>query len=119
MALVRRRMLKGAMAVFAVMALRARSRRAHAGSARQPRHHLVEIGDLKFAPAALRVAAGDTITWLNTDVVPHTASAEDGSWDTGEIGNGERVQLTVTEGFAERYFCRYHPAMKARLTVKP
>ncbi len=43
----------------------------------RPRVHTVTNSDFKFSPATLRVVAGDTIIWVNLDIVPHTATAAD------------------------------------------
>jgi len=40
--------------------------------------HVVEIRNLEFTPKELVVATGDTITWINYDLVPHTVTADDG-----------------------------------------
>lgn len=83
--------------------------------ARTPKRHLVEIRDFVFAPAKLRVAPGDIIHWLNLDIVPHTATADDGSWDSGEIAPGGDWRLTVGETTPGPYLCRYHPIMTGRI----
>ena len=81
----------------------------------QPMQHFVNISAFTFEPALLDVKPGDTITWINLDIVPHTATAVDQSWDTGELNTGERVTLTVSADYFAAYFCRYHPGMKARV----
>ena len=43
--------------------------------------HVFEIVKFKFVPAQLQVAAGDTIVWVNKDIVPHTITSTDKSWD--------------------------------------
>ncbi|MGI8477693.1 MAG: plastocyanin/azurin family copper-binding protein, partial [Thermomicrobiales bacterium] len=48
----------------------------------------VAIADFSFTPNALEVAAGTTVTWTNTDTVPHTATADDGSFDSGPLAKG-------------------------------
>jgi len=75
----------------------------------------VVIKDFKFAPESIHVRTGDTITFINEDIVPHTATAIDESWDTGNLATGESATITVTEEFELQYFCVYHPMMKAVL----
>ena len=89
-----------------------------AASSGAPVNHIVEIVDFKFSPATLSVRAGDRVTWINMDIVPHTATAGDGSWDTGELGRNERGEIVVTDGLAGSYFCRFHPNMTAK-TISP
>jgi plastocyanin len=81
--------------------------------------HQVVIKGFVYDPELLTVQVGDTVTWTNRDIVPHTVTAEDGSWDSGEIAPGATWSMTVTDQtFAETagaYFCGYHPVMQSRL----
>jgi plastocyanin len=49
---------------------------------------------------------------------PHTASAKDGSWDTGIFNGGESKSITFDKPGDYEYYCKVHPAMIARLTVR-
>ncbi len=79
--------------------------------------HIVEIRDFVFAPERIEVRPGDRITWINRDIAPHTATADDGSWDSGELRRDEEWQMTVEAGMKTDYYCRFHPMMKARLAI--
>jgi plastocyanin len=81
--------------------------------------HEVEISGFAFVPAALAVRPGDKIRWTNVDLSPHTATAKDGSWDTGELAEGESATLDVTETMLLDYHCLFHTEMFARLVVCP
>ena len=80
--------------------------------------HIIEIQAFKYVPDRLTVETGDTITWINRDLAPHTATATDRSWDTKRLKKGERMSIVVTKTMKLEYFCRFHPHMKARLTRK-
>ena len=82
------------------------------------KNHQIEIKSLKFSPSKVEVGVGDTITWTNKDIAPHTATAQDKSWDTGKLNRGESKTITVTEEFSANYYCRFHPNMKAKLILK-
>lgn len=82
-----------------------------------PRHHRLDIRDAAFQPGTLAVAVGDTVTWVNRDIVPHTVTALDGSWDSGNLPPGEQFTLIVPSVEATRYLCRYHPTMAGVLEV--
>lgn len=88
---------------------------APAGSA--PVTHDVEINGFAFLPATLAVHPGDKIRWTNADLASHTATALDGSWDTGEIKQGESVEIEVTDAMAVTYRCNFHSTMLAKLTL--
>ncbi len=79
--------------------------------------HRVIISGFQFTPENLQVNAGDTIIWINQDIVPHTATAVDKSWDTGIIVSMGQRKLIVTESQSLSYYCFYHPGMKATLVV--
>jgi plastocyanin len=79
------------------------------------RRHVIEIRGFEFQPAAVHVAAGDTVVWWNRDVVPHTATASDSVWNTGNIAAGGTVSLVVRAIVEQSYFCVYHPSMKGKL----
>ena len=80
-------------------------------------HHVVKIEDFKFDPEELTVPIGAHVTFTNADVAPHTATADDGSFDTERLNRGEEMEITLTEPGEFTYFCRFHPGMKGRITV--
>jgi plastocyanin len=80
--------------------------------------HTVIIKNFKFIPEVLEVKPGDKIKWVNQDIVPHTATAHDKSWDTGEIASGESKVLVVNKAQSLSYYCAYHPIMQARLEIE-
>ncbi len=83
-----------------------------------PVDHVVTIRAFRFDPEVLEIRPGDTVTWTNGDLVPHTATAADGNWDTGRIDRGASVSLVFPQIVtASDYFCRFHPAMKARISA--
>jgi plastocyanin len=83
----------------------------------------VQIADFVYAPAAITVPAGTTITFTNSDSAPHTATSgtsptPDGVFDTGTLKKGESQTVKVTKPGTFAYYCAIHPFMKATLTVK-
>lgn len=89
---------------------------AAAGPAAWAATHTVVVEDMRFQPGALTVRRGDRITWVNRDVVPHTATAAKG-FDSGTIAPGASWSFTVKKTGQLDYVCVLHPMMKARLTV--
>ena len=83
------------------------------------RRHVVEIHDFRFEPAQLDVAPGDTVVWINRDIVPHTATRDNESWDSGMLLNeADMWSLVAPERGLHTYYCRFHPTMKGVLLVK-
>ena len=74
---------------------------------------VIEIHNLTFAPEMPAVEVGDVVVWINQDIVPHTVTATDESWDSGLIESGDRWETVVTAGMVEEYYCQFHPSMIA------
>ena len=79
---------------------------------------VVEMHKMKFAPAEIEVPAGSTITFVNKDLVPHTATAADKSFDTGTIRGTEQGDLTFPAAGEFPYICKFHPHMKGKVVVR-
>jgi plastocyanin len=83
-----------------------------------PAHHehVVAMAGMRFgaAPAGLRV--GDTILWVNRDIVAHSATARDRSFDV-TVQPRQSVRVTLRRAGAIAFYCRFHPAMQGRLAV--
>jgi len=78
----------------------------------------VAISGFAFRPGNLRVPAGASVTWANSDDAPHSAKAKDGSWDTGILNKGDAKALTFDLPGDYLYYCAVHPDMVARLEVR-
>ncbi len=79
--------------------------------------HEVAIQGFAFSPTTLRVEAGDTVRWTNKDAFNHTATADDGRWDTGIIAGGASAEITFRSPGGQPYFCDVHPSMKGQVVV--
>jgi plastocyanin len=81
----------------------------------------VVIEGMKFVPERLEVAAGDRITWVNRDFLPHTVTAKQAGLESGELGQNAKWTWTarVPGGKAAEiaYICRLHPVMKGTIIV--
>jgi plastocyanin len=77
----------------------------------------VTIDNFAFSPATLDVAAGTTVTWTNEQDVTHTVTADDGSFDSGNIASGATFSHTFDAAGTIAYHCAIHPTMKASITV--
>src|SRR5205807_2362695 len=66
----------------------------------------VTIDKLVFSPATVEAKVGDTIEWVNKDVVAHTATVK-GGWEV-MIPPKKSASLTLKAAGAVDYFCRFH-----------
>jgi plastocyanin len=77
----------------------------------------VSIRDFAFSPRTVEVRVGDRVTWTNRDAVEHTATARNGSFDTGLLGEGESASIRFTVAGTYRYICTPHPSMTGTVVV--
>jgi plastocyanin len=68
----------------------------------------VEARDDFFDPEAVHVPVGTTIEWPNEGRNPHTVTADDGSFDSGNLAPGKEYELSFPKAGVYRYYCRYH-----------
>jgi plastocyanin len=80
--------------------------------------HEVVIEGMAFVPAQLKVKQGDMVVWVNKDMFAHTASAQDRSFDTGEMAPGDRKAFVAAKRGTVPYVCTFHPSMKGMLIVQ-
>ena len=78
----------------------------------------VTIKDFEFTPAKITVNVGDTVTWKNDGPTAHSATADDGSFDTGIYGKGQSRSHTFDAAGTFAYICTPHPFMKGTVTVE-
>ena len=78
----------------------------------------VTIDKLSFAPTEVSAHVGDTIEWVSSDFVAHTATARNKDWDVSIPPKGTG-RVTLQRAGDVDYFCRYHPNMIGRISVAP
>jgi len=78
----------------------------------------ITIDNLVFVPAEVSAKVGDTIEWINKDVFAHTATARNGDFDVTTPPKKTVSSILKKAGSIE-YYCRFHPNMKAVLTIAP
>lgn len=79
--------------------------------------HTVTITDFAFQPASLTIAAGDTVTFVNKDGAPHTATQK-GGFDTGRLKRNQEAALSFNTAGTFDYFCNFHRKMTGQIVVK-
>jgi plastocyanin len=113
---------------------RTRHQRAQPSARTTPRHELgashtthvalaagdpgVGIADFHFTPGTTTIHVGDTITWTNNGPSPHSATANNHSFDTGVLKKGQSGSHTFTQAGTFTYFCSVHPFMHGTIVVQ-
>jgi plastocyanin len=77
----------------------------------------VSIVDFAFQPASIEVPAGSTVTWTNAGAATHTATADDGTFDSGQLKPGANFSQTFTTPGTYTYHCEIHPQMTGTVVV--
>jgi plastocyanin len=77
----------------------------------------VSIKNFAFNPPNTTVTPGTTVTWVNNDQTPHTATANNGAFDSGTLQPGQSYSFTFDKPGTYAYHCNIHPDMTATVTV--
>ena len=78
----------------------------------------ISMEKLEISPAEVTARVGDTVEWVNKDVLAHTATARNGDWDV-MLPPRKSGTLVLKKAGTIEYYCRFHPNMKAVLIVAP
>lgn len=78
----------------------------------------VTIAGFAFDPADVTVPVGTTVTWTNRDGAPHTITSEDGTWESGNLGEGASFTFTLDTPGEYAYYCSIHPSMEGTIRVE-
>jgi plastocyanin len=82
-------------------------------------HHVdtVSISGMKFQPDMINIHKGDTIVWINRDMVAHCVTgAGDKTWTSSAIPSGGSWKMAITEN--SDYYCAIHQIMKGKIVVE-
>lgn len=86
-------------------------------AAAAPHSYTVTIDKLKFGPVPQNLHKGDAIIWVNHDILRHSATATDHSFDV-DLPPGAKVKTVLRKTGAIAFVCKYHPGMRGVLQVK-
>ena len=78
----------------------------------------IVIANFSFEPATLTIKAGTTVTWVNHDDEPHTATATDKRFNSKTLDNGDRFSQEFKAPGVYNYYCALHPKMTGKIIVK-
>lgn len=82
-----------------------------------PKSYTVEIKAMQFQPAELSLQKGDTVRFVNQDMLVHNVTEEKNkAWASQPLATGDSYKMVVNE--SSDYYCSLHPVMKGKLVVK-
>ena len=80
--------------------------------------HTIIMEGVAFVPETVTVKQGDTVVWVNKDLFPHTATAQDRRFDSGEMAPNASWRFIATKKGKVPYVCTLHPTMKGTLVIE-
>jgi plastocyanin len=76
------------------------------------------LGNRAFTPADLSIAAGTTVTWVNSDATSHTSTSNAAGWDSGIVAPGRQFSFLFQNAGTFPYHCAIHPGMVGTVVVR-
>jgi plastocyanin len=104
--------------MIAMVLLFAGSLRVRASDQPSTANVAIKIDNFVFGPQAITVPVGTTVTWTNTDDIPHTAVSTDGVFKSKVMDTDEKFSYTFTKAGTYSYYCSVHPRMTGQVVVK-
>jgi plastocyanin len=92
-------------------------KQAPAAAQKQPTRTVL-IQGFKFKPANITIKPGTKVIWINKDTTQHTATANNGSFDSGLLSKEQKYSRTFKTVGKKAYLCTPHPFMRGSITVK-
>lgn len=86
----------------------------HAGGPPAP---IVTVANMQFSPASMKVMIGTTVRWEFEDAMAHTATSDQGFWDSGSQGSGDAYTFQFRSAGTFPYHCSFHPSMRGTVKV--
>jgi len=77
----------------------------------------IVIDKMAFQPSEVSVKVGDTVRWMNNDILAHTATVN--SSFNLVIASKKAGEIVAGNAGTFEYFCKFHPNMKGRIIVAP
>jgi plastocyanin len=115
--------LAAAIAATGIAALAASSTRADvpapaASATAAAKAAAVDTKDFAYVPATLTVAVGQKVTFKNSDAIAHTVTADDKSFDSGNMDGGATWSHIFDKAGTYKYTCAYHAYMHGTIVVQ-
>lgn len=84
-----------------------------------PTSAAVNMANDSFVPGNVTVSTGGTVTWTNTESTPHTATSDNGSFDSSMLTQNQTFSHVFNQAGTFGYVCQFHDRMVGTVTVVP
>lgn len=82
-----------------------------------PSKYVVTIKDMKYDPVLIQANIGDTVLFINKDLVPHNvADSLTNEWLSPQLAFGDEWTMIVANDL--HYYCAFHPNMEGTIQVE-
>jgi plastocyanin len=105
-------------AMITMLLLATRSASVKANDQPSAANAAVKIDNFVFGPQTITVPAGTTVTWTNSDDIPHTSVSSEGVFKSQVMDTNEKFSYTFTKAGTYPYYCSIHPKMTGEVVVK-
>ena len=78
----------------------------------------IHIKNFAYVPDSVTIPAGSVVKFVQDDETPHTVTAADGSFDSGNLNQKQSWTHAFAKAGTYNYFCTYHTYMKAKIIVQ-
>jgi amicyanin len=78
----------------------------------------VKIDNFSFVPETMTVKAGQTVTWVNNDDVPHTVVSTTKTFSSRVLDTDDKYTQRFAVPGTYEYYCSVHPHMKGKVIVE-
>ncbi len=78
----------------------------------------VFMTDNAFQPQSVSIQVGDSVTWRNNGVAPHTATSDDAYWNSGIMASGQSYSYIFRSTGTFQYRCSIHAGMVGTVLVQ-
>jgi plastocyanin len=89
------------------------------GSTAHAENVIVRIENFTFNPPEITIRPGTTVTWENSDNIPHSIIEDQTKFRSAVLDTGETFSMTFVDASDVGYFCGLHPHMKGKVVVSP
>jgi len=104
--------------MIALLLLFAGSTSVRANDQTSAANAVVKIDNFVFGPQTLTVPVGTTVTWTNSDDIPHTSVSTEGVFKSKVLDTDEKFSYTFTKAGTYPYYCTIHPKMTGKVVVQ-
>jgi len=76
------------------------------------------IENFAFQSAEIKAGVNDIIDWENKDSAEHSVHADDDSWKSDPLAQGQHFEQSFSQPGTYTYHCHVHPTMKGTIVVE-